>query len=130
MLVEFEAKRVKDVITKVQEVKKKKGTFFSAVNRKKDGDRRVWNCKLKVIKHLKGVGPRYSAEEKNFITVWDPNAKGDRKYRQLDVSTLEYLKVCGEVLVEEAIPTAKYFRYLSMTVDGMRGRTRRQRTKG
>jgi len=96
----------------VQQREGKKGTFFSAVNSTKKKPERRWACRIGVTKYLKGVGAKYDASEFNFITVWDSNANkgeiGSRKYRQLNVNTLSYLKVAGKVLIEDRTPTELY----------------------
>lgn len=102
------------IIKAIEDKHNAKGAFFSATNVKRDGSLRKWSCRLGVRKHLRGGRPAYNAEERNFITVWDPNAKGsdDRKYRQLNIGTLEDLQVCGEVVVKDGAPTSVYFKYL------------------
>lgn len=102
------------IIKAIEDEHNAKGTFFSATNVKTDGSIRKWSCRLGVRKHLRGGPPAYNAEERNFITVWDPNAKGpdDRKYRQLNISTLTDLQVCGKVVVKGGQPTAVYYKYL------------------
>lgn len=113
------------IIKAIEEEHNAKGAFFSATNVKTDGTIRKWSCRLGVRKHLRGGRPAYNAEEKNFITVWDPNAKGpdDRKYRQLNISTLTDLQVCGEVVVKDGRPTSIYYKYLPIAETAIRLRT-------
>lgn len=94
------------VINIVQsEVKHGKGTFFSAINTKMDGSERTWNCRLGVTKYLRGGSLPYSPEEKNFITVF---CNKSQMYKQLNVFTISFLKVCGITLIENGIPTQDY----------------------
>jgi hypothetical protein len=70
-------------------------TFFSATFLKKDGTIRKMNARLGVKKHLKGGEKSYTAEDFNYITVFDMVKK---QYRTINVSTLLELKVNGKVI--------------------------------
>lgn len=107
------SKEVYHVILLCQEEEGKKGTMFSATNLKTNKEVRRWSCRLGVRQHLLGGTAAYSAEEKNFITVWDPNAKTRKKYRQLNIGTLIRLQVCGIVLVSDGKPTPAYLKLAS-----------------
>lgn len=103
----FKSKEIYKLILLTQDKFGKKGTFFSAVNITRKGERK-WSCRLDVTKHLRGGELGYDPSEKNTITVWDINAKGSTKYRQLKVDTLQYLRVSGEELIVNAKPTELY----------------------
>ena len=68
------------------------GKFFSAVFTKKDGERRLMNCRLKVKKYVKGVGRKFKPEDKGLIGVFD--LKKDQ-HRFINLNTLEELKISG-----------------------------------
>lgn len=102
------AKEVRRVIQKVDQGR---GTFFSAINVKRDGTTRRWVCRLGVRKHLHGGPEAYNAESRNLLTVWDPNASGRDKYRNINISTLSFLKVRGIVLVKNGKPTRNFTLY-------------------
>ena len=69
------------------------GKFFSAVFTKKNGDKRLMNCRTKVKKYIKGVGLRFKPQDKGLMTVFDLT-KGE--YRFLNLNTLERLKINGQ----------------------------------
>ena len=69
------------------------GKFFSAVFTKKNGDKRLMNCRTKVKKYIKGVGLRFKPQDKGLMTVFDLT-KGE--YRFLNLNTLESLKINGQ----------------------------------
>ena len=71
---------------------KTNGKFFSAVFRKKNGERRLMNCRTNVKKHVKGVGLKFKPQDKGLMTVFDLQ-KG--KYRFINLMTLERLKIHG-----------------------------------
>lgn len=104
------SREVYNAILKTEKMSGASGTFFSATNLKKDGSLRKWNCRLGVTKHLRGGEQAYDPEKFNFITVFCNKAQ---MYRQLNVNTLQYLKVCGKVLVEDGHPTDFYRRITS-----------------
>ena len=80
---------------------KTNGKIFSAVFRKKDGEKRLMNCRTKVQKYLKGVGLKFKPQERGLVTVFDLQ-KG--AYRFINLETLERLKIQG---VEYEIITNK-----------------------
>lgn len=73
------------------------GTFFSAVNVKKDGTIRKYNCRLGVRKGVTGQGLAFDPTERNLIVVWD---RKEKQHRMLNVATLIELKVRGKKIVE------------------------------
>jgi hypothetical protein len=66
------------------------GRIFSAVFIKKNGEHRLMNGRLKVIKHLKkDAKPRpYDPSKYNLIGVFDMQSK---EYRTINVNTLQTL---------------------------------------
>jgi len=105
----LKAAQVRQVILIVQAENNKRGTMFSAENVTKKGDRK-WACRLDVRKHLKGGSRAYDFNEKNLLSVWDPNAKGDpdKKYRCIQIDTLKYLRAAKVELVVNGRPTKAY----------------------
>lgn len=63
------------------------GKIFSVEFIKKDGSRRLMNCRLGVTKHLKGGISTLDADR--FITVYDLQSKG---YRAIDKKTIINVK--------------------------------------
>jgi hypothetical protein len=107
-MVKLDSSIIYYMILIIQAKEGKRGTFFSAKNTTNDGRTRKWTCRLGVAKYVNGTGAPYSAQERNFITVWDPNASGDRKYRQLNVNTLRELRVCKQQVIRNGNPTKVY----------------------
>lgn len=68
------------------------GKFFSAVFIKKDGEKRLMNCRLKVKKYVKGVGRKFNPEDKGLIGVFDLQKD---QHRFINLNTLEKLKISG-----------------------------------
>jgi hypothetical protein len=62
---------------------------------KKDGTLRTMNCRLKVIKHLKGGKLPYDAESKNLLPVFDMQ-KG--AYRIINVDTIQDIRFNNQIL--------------------------------
>ena len=81
-----------DKDTAKQYIYKTNGKIFSAVFRKKDGEKRKMICRRGVAKYVKGVGLKFKPEERNLIGVFDMHKKA---YRFINTSTLEQLKVKG-----------------------------------
>ena len=77
------------------------GQIFSAVFIKKDGEKRLMNCRTKVHKYVKGVGLKFKPQDIGLMTVFDLH-KG--AYRFINLKTLESLKIGG---VEYIIITKK-----------------------
>lgn len=73
-----------------------KGTIFTAVNVKRNGETRRYVCRLGVRKHLKGGELPYNPAERHLLTVFDMQKK---EYRMINLKTLTYLKVRGRVLI-------------------------------
>ena len=78
------------------------GKEFSAVFTKKNGERRLMNCKLGVTDGVKGVGRNFDPDEKGLVSVTDVDAvkivdgeeeKGD--FRFINLHTLESLEIQG-----------------------------------
>lgn len=63
------------------------GKIFSVEFIKKDGTKRLMNCRLGVTKHLKGGNSTLNADK--FITVYDLQSKG---YRAIDKQTIISVK--------------------------------------
>ena len=68
------------------------GKIFSAVFTKKDGERRLMNCRLKVKKYVKGVGRKFEPSERGLIGVFDLQKD---QHRFINLETLESLKIKG-----------------------------------
>ena len=68
------------------------GQIFSAVFRKKNGEKRLMNCRTKVHKYINGVGLKFEPQDKGLMTVFDLHAGG---YRFINLKTLERLKIKG-----------------------------------
>ena len=81
-----------DRTTAKQYIYKTNGKIFSAVFRKKDGEKRKMVCRRGVAKYVKGVGLKFKPEELDLIGVFDMHKKA---YRFINTSTLERLKVKG-----------------------------------
>lgn len=118
----MEASKLRQVITDIQRERNAIGTFFSAKNVKKDGSVRTWLCRLGVRKGDRGGELPYVAADHNLITVWDKFAfdKGasldvdhPRAKRQINVSTLTDLQVCGIVLMKNGVATDELKKRLS-----------------
>lgn len=62
---------------------------------KKDGTLRTMNCRLGVIRHLKGGELGYNAEEKNLLPVFDMVAGS---YRMINVSTIKEIRFNKQVI--------------------------------
>lgn len=70
-----------------------KGRIFSATFIKKDGTIRKINCRLGVVKALKGGELRYNAEAANNLVVYDLQAKD---YRTIPLDKLLTLRYNGK----------------------------------
>ena len=68
------------------------GQIFSAVFRKKNGEKRLMNCRTKVRKYVKGIGLKFKPQERGLVTVFDLQ-KG--AYRFINLETLDQLKIAG-----------------------------------
>lgn len=106
--MKFKSNVLYHMIKLVQRDNNNIGGFFSAENTKTDGSIRKWSCRLGVKSDLRGGQAMYSAEDKNFITVWCSKAK---MYRQLNVNTIINLQVGGKVIIENGEPTSTYWNY-------------------
>jgi hypothetical protein len=72
-----------------QLIKQSKGKFFSAYFIKKNNEVRQINCRVGVVKYLKG-GDKTTIDYPNLICVYDVKAKG---YRNINLDTLLALKI-------------------------------------
>jgi len=79
-----------------------RGTFFTVINVKINGETRRYNCRLGVKTYLKGGDLPFSAEEKNLITVFDVFKS---EYRNINVATIKELQVRGIKLITDSKPT-------------------------
>ena len=68
------------------------GKIFSAVFTKKDGEKRLMNCRLKVKKYVKGVGRKFEPIKRGLICVFDLQKD---QHRFINLNTLEQLKIKG-----------------------------------
>ena len=68
------------------------GQIFSAGFRKKNGEKRLMNCRTKVHKYVKGLGLKFKPQERGLVTVFDLQ-KG--AYRFINLESLEELKIGG-----------------------------------
>ena len=68
------------------------GKIFSAVFTKKDGEKRLMNCRLKVKKYVKGVGRKFEPSKRGLIGVFDLQKD---QHRFINLNTLEQLKISG-----------------------------------
>tara|TARA_Y100001973_G_C4943234_1_gene206680 strand:+ start:183 stop:467 length:285 start_codon:yes stop_codon:yes gene_type:complete len=69
------------------------GKIFSAVFTKKNGEKRLMNCRTKVHRYVKGKGLSFKPQDKGLMTVFDLQ-KGE--YRFINLNTLKELKINGE----------------------------------
>ena len=81
-----------DKTTAKQYIYKTNGQIFSAVFRKKDGEKRKMVCRRGVAKYVKGVGLKFKPEERDLIGVFDMHKKA---YRFINSKTLEQLTIKG-----------------------------------
>lgn len=84
----------------------KNGTIYSVTFIKKDGSVRVMNSIKGTQKGVKGVGLRFSTEEKNLIPVYDLQLarKGEqesRAWRMVNVNTVQKICVDHEEFIVE-----------------------------
>jgi hypothetical protein len=77
----------------IQNLKRElKGRIFSATFIKKDGSIRKINCRLGVVKALRGGALKYNAEAINNLVVWDLKIKDYRTIPLDKLLTLRYNK--------------------------------------
>ena len=81
-----------DKDTAKQYIYKTNGKIFSAVFRKKDGEKRKMICRRGVAKYVKAVGLKFKPEERDLIGVFDMHKVA---YRFINANTLEQIKVGG-----------------------------------
>ena len=88
--------------TAKQYIYKTNGKIFSAVFTKKDGEKRKMVCRRNVRKYVTGKGLSYNPEERGLVTVYDmQKCKIDpkRAYRNINIETLEQLKIKGKTYI-------------------------------
>ena len=81
-------KMAKEILTKVTG-----SEIFTVEFIKKDGSRRIMNCRKGVKKHLAGGELKYNAIERNLLPVFDMQKKA---YRMINIETLQKLKTKGK----------------------------------
>ena len=81
-----------DRTTAKQYIYKTNGQIFSAVFRKKDGEKRKMVCRRGVAKYVKGIGLKFKPEERDLIGVFDMHKVA---YRFINTKTLEQIKIKG-----------------------------------
>ena len=69
------------------------GKIFSAVFIKKNGEKRLMNCRTKVHRYVKGKGLSFKPQDKGLMTVFDLQ-KGE--YRFINLNTLKELRINGQ----------------------------------
>lgn len=69
------------------------GRIFTAVFTKKDGSKRVMNCRLDVSKGVNGNGLKYDPLTKGLLPVFEMKSKG---FRMLNLETVESLQIAKE----------------------------------
>ena len=88
-----------DKDTAKQYIYKTNNKIFSAVFRKKDGEKRKIVCRLGVKKYVKGVGLKHNPKKLGYIIVYDMvyarTVDPNRAYRHLNTKTLEQIKFKG-----------------------------------
>jgi len=67
--------------------------IFTATFTKKDGTRRIMNCRKNVKKHLAGGKLKYNAIERDLLPVFDMQKQA---YRMINIKTLEAIKARGK----------------------------------
>jgi len=74
----------------------KGGKIFTVEFIKKDGTKRLMNCRKGVVKHLHGVGNKSNSEGyDNLMVVYDLHSEG---YRTINIDTLLSVKGGGETI--------------------------------
>lgn len=72
------------------------GKIFTVVFIKRtNGETRVMNCRLGVVRHLRGGKKRYKPADYNLLTVFDMQKQG---YRSINLDSLLELRFQGNVL--------------------------------
>lgn len=69
------------------------GRVFSVIFTKKNGERRVMNCRLGVKKYTNGKGMKYNPSKRGYKVVYEMNNRG---YRMINLNTLEKIKANGQ----------------------------------
>jgi hypothetical protein len=86
------------------------GKIFTAQFIKKDGSRRLINCRTNVSKYTKGKGLNFDPIARNLLPVYDLKKKD---YRFINLSTLISVKIGGkeyyinDIVIEESINNIK-----------------------
>lgn len=86
------------------------GQVFTVSFRKKDGSERIMNARLGVKRYVKGTKPdvvekrKNTLEANNLVGVFEMRGTSDRtgsdNYRTINLNTLNWLKVNGQVYFE------------------------------
>lgn len=78
----------------LEQIKKagENGKVFTVCFVKKNGEERAMNCRLGVVKHLKG-GDSTTAHLNYLITVFDMKKKA---YRNINLTTVKWVKTGGQ----------------------------------
>jgi hypothetical protein len=77
-------------------IEQSNGKFITVVFVKKDGSKRIMNCRLGVTKHLKGGECTVNRDQ--YVIVYDMQSKG---YRSINRDTIESV-TCEGVTVAKA----------------------------
>ena len=86
------------------------GKIFTAQFIKKDGSRRLINCRTNVSKYTNGKGLNFDPIARNLLTVYDLKKKD---YRFINLSTLISVKIGGkeyfinDIIIDESINNIK-----------------------
>ena len=82
------------------------GKIFTAQFIKKDGSRRLMNCRTNVSKYTNGKGLKFDPIARNLLKVYDLKKKD---YRFINLSTLISVKIGGkehfinDIIIDESI---------------------------
>ena len=83
-----------------------KGRIFSATFIKKDGSIRKINCRLGVVKALRGGALKYNAEACNNLVVYDLQAKD---YRTINIDKLIDNISLMNSIIDECLKMNEYY---------------------
>ncbi len=84
----IDRKLMKDILTKITG-----SEIFTAEFIKKNGEKRVMNCRKNVKKHLVGGMLKYNAIERDLLPVFDMKKQA---YRMININTLTKVKTKGK----------------------------------
>ena len=80
-------------VAAVELINLSKGKIFTAEFRKKDNTTRVMNCRLGVVKDVKGTGMAYNPSVKGLKPVYDMQLKD---WRMINLDTITRLSINKE----------------------------------